>query len=288
MKLRDRVTPSGLRKGLAGALMTLAAAAAFAGGRVEWAIPYRASDAQLPEDAYQRTQCKLDIYIPEGVEDFPTVVWFHGGGLVKGGRHFPDLKDKGIALVAVGYRLHPQANYPAFLDDAGAAVAWTLDNIAKYGGDPNKVFVSGASAGGYLSAMVGMDPRWLEAYGHAPDELAGIIPVTGQMTTHFNVKKWLGDEGLQYRPVVDENAPMYYVRRGLPPFCIIVGDRDLDFPARVSENQFMADTLKVLKNKQVEFYALEGLSHTQVSAGAAIIIPGFIERVTETGPAKKK
>ena len=270
------------------AILTLAACSLYADGRVEKNIQYRASDAELAADDYQRTQCKLDVYIPEGVEDFPTVVWFHGGGLTGGRRYFPDMENKGIALVAVGYQLYPQGEFPASLDDAAAAVAWTLENIASYGGDPDKVFVSGISAGGYLTAMVGMDPQWLGAYGHSSDELAGLIPISGQMTTHFNVKKWRGDKGPRYRPLVDEFAPLYYVRPGLPPVCLIVGDRDLDIKGRTAGNQLMADSLRAEKNDTVELYILNGFDHGQVSRGAYIIMPRFINGISARQSADAK
>ena len=62
-------------------------------------------------DDYQKERCKLDLYYPVGVKNFPTVVWFHGGGLKGGEKEVPDLlKDKGIAVVAVNYRLHPKVS----------------------------------------------------------------------------------------------------------------------------------------------------------------------------------
>ena len=58
---------------------------------------------------YMRSRCKLDVYYPAGKKDFATVVWFHGGGLKNGNRFVPSaLKEKGIAVVPVNYRLHPK------------------------------------------------------------------------------------------------------------------------------------------------------------------------------------
>ena len=80
------------------------------------------------------------------------------------------------AAVVVNYRLSPQAKYPAYLDDSAAAVAWTLDHIGEHGGDPRKVLVSGHSAGGYLTAMIVVDPRYLAKYDAQPSSLAGHRP----------------------------------------------------------------------------------------------------------------
>ena len=67
--------------------------------------------SQNINDSYQKERCKLDVYFPKGIKDFPTVVCFHGGGLKGGEKVVPDLlKDKGIAVVAVNYRLHPKVS----------------------------------------------------------------------------------------------------------------------------------------------------------------------------------
>lgn len=109
-------------------------------------------------DSYQSERCKLDLYYPKGIKNFPTVVWFHGGGLKAGNKSVPEqLKEKGIAVVAVNYRLHPKVKAPVYIEDAAAALAWTFRNIAKHGGDPDKIIVSGSPAGGYLTLMVGLE-----------------------------------------------------------------------------------------------------------------------------------
>jgi acetyl esterase/lipase len=177
--------------------------------------------------------------------------------------------------------LHPKVDVPVFIEDAAAAVAWTVKNIAKYGGDPDKVFVSGHSAGGYLTAMVGMDPKWLAKYGVDHKKLAGLIPVSGQVSTHFNVKKWLGDKGSQFRPLVNEYAPLYYVAKDLPPTCLITGGRAIEWPCRVEENELLAISLKKCGNKIVEFHEMGGLNHGSVGGGSTYITPVFIKRVLD-------
>ena len=69
--------------------------------RTESDIPYYDAASLSRADAYQKDQCKLDIYFPTGTKGYATVVWFHGGGLTEGARYFPDLKEQGIALVPV-------------------------------------------------------------------------------------------------------------------------------------------------------------------------------------------
>ncbi|SVC90623.1 uncharacterized protein METZ01_LOCUS343477, partial [marine metagenome] len=87
-------------------------------------ILYR-EGAQLTD--YMKERCRLDVYHPKHIKHFPTVVWFHGGGLKAGNRKVPEeLREKGIAVVAVNYRLHPKVKSPAYIEDAAAAVAWTF------------------------------------------------------------------------------------------------------------------------------------------------------------------
>jgi acetyl esterase/lipase len=115
------------------------------------------------DGTYQMERCKLDLYYPADVKDYPTVIWFHGGGLTRGSKAIPEqLKDKGIAVVAVNYRLHPNVNAPKYIEDAAAAVAWVFKNIGQYGGDQSKIYVCGFSSGGYLSLMVSLDQKWLK------------------------------------------------------------------------------------------------------------------------------
>ena len=84
-------------------------------------ILYREGDKLTP---YMRQRCRLDVYYPTDVKNFPTVVWFHGGGLSAGNRSVPKLlKEQKIAIVAVNYRLHPKVKSPAYVEDAAAAVA---------------------------------------------------------------------------------------------------------------------------------------------------------------------
>ncbi len=251
-------------------------------------ISYYDESALKKAGDYQRAQCQLDLYYPTNKPGFATVVWFHGGGLTEGKRSFPRLKGEGIALVAVGYRLSPQGKFPAYLEDAAAAVAWTLRHIEKYGGDPKKVFVAGHSAGGYLAAMIGMDPRWLAAQSVSNRQLAGLIPVSAQVTTHFHVKKILGDQGQQFRPLIDQYAPLYYAAADLPPICLITGDRRIEFKARVEENDFLAASLRALGNTQVEFYEMGGLNHSTVVEGGMPVLRDFVRKIVKVLDEAKK
>jgi len=256
--------------------------------RTESAEPYYEPARLEKADAYQKEACVMDLNYPANSPGFATVIWLHGGGLTGGEREVPKLlQQKGFATAAVGYRLSPKATPDEILQDAAAATAWVLKNIESRGGDPKKVFIAGHSAGGYLAAMIGMDPRWLAAQGLSNRQLAGIIPVSGQVSTHFQVKKVRGDTQPELRPIIDEYAPLYYASKDLPPICLILGDRRIEYKNRVEENDLLAVSLRNLGHPFVEFYEMGGLNHGGAINGACLLIPGFLKRVQENAPARQ-
>ena len=140
-------------------------------------------------DTYSLERLKLDVYHPEGVTGRPVVVWFHGGGLEGGNKEIPaQLKEKDLVVVGVNYRLLPRVTVKETLDDAAEAVAWVFRHIAEYGGDTQKIVVTGHSAGGYLSMMLCLDKKWLAAYGIDADDVMMYVPFRGQAITHYNVR----------------------------------------------------------------------------------------------------
>jgi len=219
----------------------------------------------LREIAYREDVkgCVLDLLVPEGVTNFPVVVWFHGGGLTSGKREFVALDTNRVAVAAVEYRLLSHANGgPATcLDDAAASVAWVKRHIADYGGDPQRVFVGGHSAGGYLTFMLGLDARWLGKYGLTPFDCAGYLPLSGQVTKHYNVRKYFGVKREAFQPIIDEWAPLNYLAAKTPPFCVALGDPGHDWPMRVEENWFMYACLRKMGNKDFDFHSFPGKGH---------------------------
>jgi len=258
----------------------LAIATTFANGQAaeadsyltKTAIPYRTS-----ADSLVARMCVLDVYYPVGVKDFPTVVWFHGGGLTSGKREIPQrLTNQGIAVVAVDYRLSPHVKVVDCIDDAAAAVAWTFHNIQHYGGSADRIFVSGHSAGGYLTSMIGLDKKWLKKYEIDADAIAGLIPYSGHTITHFTVRKERGLESKQ--PIVDDMAPLFHVRRDAPPLLLITGDRELELLGRYEENAYMWRMMKVSGHQQTTLHELDGYNHGQMADPAHPLLLRFVRR----------
>ena len=239
-------------------------------------IPYR-NTGELTD--YMKERCRLDVYYPADKKEFATVVWFHGGGLKNGNKSVPpELKDKGIAVVAANYRMHPKVKAPKYIEDAAASVAWTLKNIESFGGSRKKVFVSGHSAGGYLTSMVGLDKRWLAAHQIDANEIAGLIPYSGHTITHFTVRAERGIDGKQ--PIVDDMAPLYHVRADAPPTLFITGDRELEMLGRYEENAYMWRMMKVAGHEQNKLLELDGYNHGQMAKPAHPLLLNFIKQVS--------
>jgi acetyl esterase/lipase len=145
-----------------------------------------------------------------------------------------------VAVVTPDYRLSPRVKYPAYVDDAAAAFAWTVKHIAAHGGDPRKVFIGGHSAGGYLALLVGMDPERLKPHGLTLGSVAGIAQVSGQVFNHYTVREERGQA--RYGITSDEAAPAFHIRKSLPPILTIYAQNDM--LSRAEENMFFVTTLK--------------------------------------------
>ena len=228
-------------------------------------------------DGYRKERCKLDVYYPVWKKDFPTIVWFQGGG-----KHVPEMfMNQGFAVVAVNYRLSPKAQNPAYTEDAAAAVAWAYKHIEEYGGSPRRVFVTGHSAGGYLTLMVGLDKSYLQEYGVDAYSIAAYLPISGQTVTHFTIRKERSlPEGI---PVIDQYAPCNKARKDTPPFVLITGDRNLEMADRYEENALLASVLKNIGNKKVSLYELQGFDHGQVYVPGCCLVANYIRNFIADG-----
>lgn len=133
--------------------------------------------------------------------------------------------------------------YPDFIRDCAAAVAWTYNNIARYGGS-QKLFAGGSSAGGYASMMLCFDRRWLAPHKLPADAIAGYVHDAGQPTTHFNVLRERGMDSK--RVIVDEAAPLFHIGQlpQYPPMHFIVSDNDI--PSRFEQTMLVLSTMKHL------------------------------------------
>jgi len=232
-------------------------------------------------NAYAMERCKLDVYYPTDMKDVPVVVWFHGGGIEAGNKHIdPELQNAGYTVIAVNYRLLPKATIEEVLDDAAAAVAWAFNNAEQYNGSKKKIFVAGHSAGGYLLDMIGLDKHYLQKYGIDADDIAGLFPFSGQVITHYNIRKQQGIGPLQ--PTIDQYAPLTYIRKDAPPIIIISGDRELELFGRYEEQAYFWRMLKLVGHPDVTLYEMQGFNHGDMNHPAYHVMKDHIKRLSET------
>lgn len=223
-------------------------------------------------DPYAMERCKLDVSCPSDTCGCPVIVWYHGGGLTSGQKQLPArlCHEKDIVVVGVNYRLLPKVTVDTCLDDCAEALAWVFENIEKYGGDKNKIFVSGHSAGGYITAMLGLDKSWLGNYGIDADSIAALIPFSGQAISHFSYRNMNNIPNLQ--PTIDRFAPLYHVRADAPPLVLITGDRELELFGRYEENAYLWRMMKLVGHKNTVLYEIGGHDHGGMGEPAHTIL----------------
>ncbi|MBQ6248525.1 MAG: alpha/beta hydrolase [Kiritimatiellae bacterium] len=201
----------------------------------------------IPNLPYGEEPWKLfDLYLPD-VAPRGTAIWFHGGGLENGTRkdiHFAaDLVAAGFAIASVSYRLYPKAHFPEYVEDAADAAAYIRANYERLGaGGP--LYVTGQSAGAYLVMLLALDRSRLARHGLSPEDFAGFVSDSSQMTAHFRV---LAERGFDSRlERIDETAPIFFLDPATTPPPMLVIHYAEDIPCRPEQNRLFVRNLKVL------------------------------------------
>ena len=194
---------------------------------------------------------KLNLILPETDKPFPVVMWIHAGAWSFGGRENETalgvrFAERGIGFAAISHRLTSGAwmdatlpkegvRHPAHIEDCARAFAWLHKNIKAKGGDPTRLFVSGHSSGGHLSALLALDPRYLKAHDLPITAIRGAIPVGGgyELTKYHarlaeGMSKELADAHLEYIFGKPEDwvaaSPTTYVKDAKVPMLVITED----------------------------------------------------------------
>jgi acetyl esterase/lipase len=214
-------------------------------------------------DGADRVKHKLDLYLPKGQKDFPVLLFVHGGGWTTGdkwlyggiGRRFAE---NGIGTVVTNYRLSPGVKHPEHIKDVARAFAWTHENIARYGGKPDEIFLSGHSAGGHLVALLATDESYLKAEKCALADVKGVIPVSGvyRIGPPILFQKTFGDAD-----ACKEASPLEHVGDKHPPFLIMYGDKD--FPTCDRQSEDMCAALQKAKC-EASSLKIEGRDHIAI------------------------
>lgn len=224
----------------------------------------------------------LDVYVStNGAEKAPVLLQIHGGGWTIGNKHeqaqplMVHLAQQGWVCVAANYRLSPQATWPDHLVDVKRAIAWIRSEIHRFGGDPDFIVATGGSAGGHLTAMVGLtanDPEYQPGFESVDTRVAAAVPFYGvyDFSNHWGLhaQDRMGDfiakTVLKVDPKTDAEAmrrasPLHRLRADAPPFFVIHGTNDS--LASVEEARHFAWSLARVSNEPVVFAELPGTQH---------------------------
>lgn len=174
----------------------------------------------------------------------PVIVFAHGGSWNSGdpadyGFVARGLAPEGFVVVLAGYRLHPDVQYPAMVEDTAAAVAWTRTNIARHGGDPERIVLMGHSAGAYNVVMTALDRQWLGREGLDANALAGVIGLAGPYDFYpFDSDSTLASFGEARDP--QRTQPVTHARADAPPLMLLTGEADTTVKPRNTRALAMA------------------------------------------------
>ena len=197
---------------------------------------------------------KLDLFLPKGHKDYPVLFFIHGGAWASGDRKLYGslgnvFAKNGVGAVLISYRLTPQVQHPGHIEDVARAFAWTHKNIAKYGGRPDQIFVTGHSAGGHLAALLATNEQYLKAEKLSLKDIKGAMPMSGiYIFLEGRMEKVIG-KGPE---AAASASPIKHVTSEAPPFLIPYADKDFAGCATMSK-----DFCAALEKKKVEAACLE-------------------------------
>ena len=228
---------------------------------------------------------ELDIYSPHGAKNLPVVFWIHGGGWETGDKASVQIKpqaflDKGFVFVSTNYRLLPDVDMATIVGDVAKSIHWVHDHIVEHGGDPERLFVMGHSAGAQLAALVSVDDRYLKAEGLSLGIIKGCVPVDGDTydvpaiieteetrrrvhelpPAKFGHREKFGNDPTKHR---DFSAVTHVAKdKGIPPFLL---PYVADHPYTSAQAQRLGNVLKEAGVAVTAFGAKE-TTHNKINA----------------------
>jgi arylformamidase len=242
------------------------------------------SDVSYVENGHARHV--LDIYQPEKAtgKGLPVMFWIHGGGWQVGDKNDIALKPKvlterGFVFVSTNYRLLPEVTMDVLMRDVATSLGWVHRNIAKYGGDPQRIFVGGHSAGAQIAALICTDDRYLKEQNVSFDVLRGCVPVDGDtydipkiiMTAEhrqtlyggkmftFGHRQKFGNDPEKH---IDFSAVTHVAKgKGIPPFLLLYFSGNPDTRAQAVRLQSVLKVSEI----PVTAYGKRNSNHSQLN-----------------------
>jgi acetyl esterase/lipase len=235
------------------------------GYRVEREIPYG------PEPRH-----RMDLYLPKHKpQGAPALLFFYGGGFITGskceyrfvGQAFASL---GIIVGIADYGIFPDHRFPEFVEDGAKAAAFLHKTLPEHGGDPNRLFVAGHSAGAYIAIMLASNPEYLNEAGADQSILAGAIGVAGPydflpITNETRIEIFGGPDRV-------ETQPIHFIDGKRPPMLLLTGERDVNILPR--NTLAMAERMREQQNV-VEAIVYPGVEHFRIILALAPLFRGL-------------
>ena len=206
------------------------------------------------------------------MKDYPVLFFVHGGAWQMGDKAKDfgiyitlarSFAQAGVGTVVTNYRLSPGVKHPEHVKDVARAFAWTHKNIAKYGGRPDQIFISGHSAGGHLVALLTTNEQYLKANGLAVKDVRAVIPISGvyDVPARF-MPTVFGTDAEEHKMA----SPLRQVKPALPPFLILYAEKDFPGCGKAPSEAFC----KALKDKEnrAETEEIKGSDHIRIILSA--------------------
>ena len=216
---------------------------------------------------------RLDVYTPKNAANRPIIVFWYGGGWEDGKKS--QYRFVGAALAKAGYvavlpdyRLYPEVKFPEFVHDGGAALAWVVSHAGEIGGNPQRIYVAGHSAGAHLAAMLAYDRSQLDRVGLPPGTVRGFIGLSGPYALDPNTHTYRAIFGAPF--ALADWQPVQLAKAGAPPALLLHGEADP--VAYVGHARKMAAALAAL-GVPVTLRTYPGRGHRDTVAAFALPAP---------------
>jgi Esterase/lipase len=241
-------------------------------------------DVPYGKDAKQR----MDLYFAtQQAGNAPVLLFLHGGGFREGDRKqygyvAEPFAKHGIITVVASYRLTPASHYPDQPDDAKALVTWIYKNIAKYGGNPNSIYVSGHSAGAILTADIGVDLAWMDTAQVPRPALRGIIPISGS----YDLRNAKRKEYLPTPEAEERASALLHVNAPAPVALVVYGSKE----ERLKEPSAALVKAIEAKGSNARTLNLEGKDHAgavwELSDANSTLTQAMLTMINASGSSK--
>jgi acetyl esterase/lipase len=239
---------------------------------------------------------KMDIYYPKTAPGaLPVAMYVHGGGWIGGDKaagagvnEIPEMMKRGYLVASINYRLAPQYQFPAMIEDAKCAVRFLRARASDFGLDPGRIGVWGGSAGGHLVALLGTTDtgdglEGTDGYANQSSRVQAVVDFFGPADLNIFFQRYQGTVMKEVFGATDANSgklkvasPVTYISRDDPPFLIIQGDKDTVVP--LSQSQILYDRL-VAGGVTAALVIVKDAGHGFVPDGG-VISPGRAEITT--------